>query len=245
METPVMSLGTRSGVHWMRRKVRSSDRATARARVVFPTPGTSSSRTWPSTRRAPSSCSVTSRFPTTTAPTCSTRRSAAPRTVRLTRELCGLQFRDGGSARCGPAANDARGHERDREADEGTHRVQREHDRILLAHRERREGPLDEEDERDADQRAQRYLPAVHGTRRDREGDRRERVDDPTPAVAGRGPSLPARHVALVDAVRDKRERQSDRHPADEPRVPPGDGAPATPRFRVMFGFRGGRARAL
>src|SRR5438067_8775721 len=241
-----MSLGTRSGVHWMRRKVRSSDRATARGRVVFPTPGTSSSRTSPSTRRAPRSCSVTSRFPTTTAPTCSTSRSAAPRTVRLTRELCGLQFRDGGSARRGPAANDARGDERDREADEGAHRMQSKHDRILLAHRERRERSLDEEDEGDADERAQRNLRAVHGTRRDGERDRREDVDDPTRALAGRGPGLSARHVALVDAVRDEREGQRQRHPADEPPVPPRDrAAPAICRFRVAFRLRAGGARAL
>src|SRR5256885_12093945 len=143
----------------MRRKLRSSERATARARVVFPTPGTSSSSTWPSTRRPPRSCSVTSRFPTTTVATCSTRRSVASRTVRVTRELGGLQCRHGGLTRGGSAADDPGGHECDRQARECTHRMQREHDRVLLAHGERCERPLDEENERDADERAERDLP--------------------------------------------------------------------------------------
>ena len=41
-ETPVTSDGSRSGVNWMRRTVQSTDRASARASIVFPTPGTSS-----------------------------------------------------------------------------------------------------------------------------------------------------------------------------------------------------------
>src|SRR5207249_10875071 len=110
------SLGARTVVHWIRPKLKSSERATEHASVVYPTPGTSSRRTWPSTNRAPSSCSVTSRFPTTTAPTCSTRRSAALRTVRVTRELCGLQFSDGGSVPRWPTPDHARRHERDGEA---------------------------------------------------------------------------------------------------------------------------------
>ncbi len=77
IDTPVMSDGTMSGVHWTRRKSRSSERARARASVVFPTPGTSSSSTWPSTRSAAKSCSTGSFVPTTTRPTCATRRSAA------------------------------------------------------------------------------------------------------------------------------------------------------------------------
>src|SRR6267378_5819836 len=246
METPVTSLGTRSGVHWMRRKARSSERATARASVVFPTPGTSSSRTWPSTRSAPSSCSVTSRFPTTTAPMCSTRRSVAPRTVSVTRELCSLQFRDGGSTRRGPTANHARGHERDGEADEGSHGVQREHDRILLAHRERSEGPLDEEDEGDPDECSEGHLSTVHRPRRDRECDGREDVDDPSPSVSRRGPGPPAGNVAFVDPVRDECEGEGERHAPDEPGTARGDRtAAASHGLGVLFGFRACRARAL
>ena len=40
--TPSTSAGSRSDVNWMRRNVRSSDRASARASVVLPVPGTSS-----------------------------------------------------------------------------------------------------------------------------------------------------------------------------------------------------------
>ena len=40
--TPVMSLGSRSGVNWMRRTVQSSARASDLASIVLPTPGTSS-----------------------------------------------------------------------------------------------------------------------------------------------------------------------------------------------------------
>src|SRR5438477_440170 len=205
-----MSLGTRSGVHWMRRKVRSSERATERASVVFPTPGTSSRRTWPSTRRAPRSCSVTSRFPTTTAATCSTRRSVALRTVRVTQELCGLQFRDGGAVPRWPTPDHARCDERDGEAHEGADGMQGEHDGILLAHRERREGALDEQDEGDTDERTQRDSPAVDRTRGDRQRDRGEDVDDPSGSVARRRPRPPAWHVAFVEPVGDKRERDRD-----------------------------------
>ena len=42
---PVTSLGRRSGVNWMRLKVQPIVRATALARTVLPTPGTSSIRT--------------------------------------------------------------------------------------------------------------------------------------------------------------------------------------------------------
>ena len=41
-ETPVSSLGKRSGVAWMRRNVPPTERASALARSVFPCPGTSS-----------------------------------------------------------------------------------------------------------------------------------------------------------------------------------------------------------
>ena len=46
--TPVMSLGSKSGVNWTRRTEQSIDLASALASCVFPTPGTSSIRTCPS-----------------------------------------------------------------------------------------------------------------------------------------------------------------------------------------------------
>src|SRR6266851_1715899 len=45
--TPVMSEGSRSGVNWMRRNDASSERASALASIVLPTPGTSSISRWP------------------------------------------------------------------------------------------------------------------------------------------------------------------------------------------------------
>ena len=47
MVKPVMSDGRVSGVNWMRRVERPSTRENATARVVLPTPGQSSSSTWP------------------------------------------------------------------------------------------------------------------------------------------------------------------------------------------------------
>src|SRR5256885_5247760 len=44
---PVMSEGSRSGVHWMRRNVPPTDVAKARASIVLPVPGRSWRRTWP------------------------------------------------------------------------------------------------------------------------------------------------------------------------------------------------------
>ena len=46
--TPVMSVGSMSGVNWMRRNEQSIDRAIALASIVLPTPGTSSISRWPS-----------------------------------------------------------------------------------------------------------------------------------------------------------------------------------------------------
>ena len=42
IETPVMSLGSRSGVNCTRRTELSTERASALASIVLPTPGTSS-----------------------------------------------------------------------------------------------------------------------------------------------------------------------------------------------------------
>src|SRR5215831_8865679 len=47
METPVTSLGRRSGVNWMRLKEHPMERAIALVRTVLPTPGTSSINTCP------------------------------------------------------------------------------------------------------------------------------------------------------------------------------------------------------
>ena len=68
MVKPVMSLGVMSGVNWIRLKVQSSDRASAEASVVLPTPGTSSISMWPRHRSAMSISSTASSLPTTTLP---------------------------------------------------------------------------------------------------------------------------------------------------------------------------------
>src|SRR6266571_7149931 len=47
METPVTSLGRRSGVNWIRLNVHPIERAIALVRTVLPTPGTSSIKTCP------------------------------------------------------------------------------------------------------------------------------------------------------------------------------------------------------
>ncbi len=49
--TPVTSDGSRSGVNWSREKRQSSERASAFASIVFPTPGKSSMIRWPSATR--------------------------------------------------------------------------------------------------------------------------------------------------------------------------------------------------
>jgi hypothetical protein len=46
-----MSDGSKSGVNCSREKVQSSDRASAFASIVFPTPGKSSMIRWPSLTR--------------------------------------------------------------------------------------------------------------------------------------------------------------------------------------------------
>src|SRR6185437_1670408 len=49
--TPVTSDGRRSGVNWRREKLQSSERASALASIVLPTPGKSSTIAWPSATR--------------------------------------------------------------------------------------------------------------------------------------------------------------------------------------------------
>src|SRR5215218_7189536 len=62
---PVTSLGSRSGVNWMRRVLPPNACAIARASVVFPTPGTSSINTWPPANMAANSSSAVSSLPMT------------------------------------------------------------------------------------------------------------------------------------------------------------------------------------
>src|SRR6266702_3150970 len=70
--TPVTSDGSRSGVNWMREKDVSSERASAFASIVLPTPGKSSRIRWPSLTRqrthsrsvSSGACSTRARFAT-------------------------------------------------------------------------------------------------------------------------------------------------------------------------------------
>src|SRR5216683_4375778 len=79
-DTPVTSLGSKSGVNWMRRNGQSSVRATDLASIVLPIPGTSSMSTCPSHSSATSSRSMTSRLPTMT---CSILRAARSAIARI------------------------------------------------------------------------------------------------------------------------------------------------------------------
>src|SRR6266566_5549229 len=66
METPVTSLGRRSGVNWMRLNVHPMERAIALVRTVLPTPGTSSINTCPRQITAIKLKATGSAFPTIT-----------------------------------------------------------------------------------------------------------------------------------------------------------------------------------
>ena len=63
--TPVTSLGSTSGVSWIRANEQSSERASARASVVLPTPGTSSTSTCPSASSATTARSTMAGSPLT------------------------------------------------------------------------------------------------------------------------------------------------------------------------------------
>ena len=65
----MMSEGSRSGVNWTRFEVQSSDAARALARMVLPTPGTSSMSRWPSASRQVTASSMASFLPWTTVAT--------------------------------------------------------------------------------------------------------------------------------------------------------------------------------
>ena len=66
MLTPTRSAGSRSGVNWTRFHVQSIDAASALARLVLPTPGTSSMSRWPSASRHITASSIGSILPCTT-----------------------------------------------------------------------------------------------------------------------------------------------------------------------------------
>src|SRR3954468_10691996 len=75
---PTTSAGSRSAVHWMRANCKSVARASARASVVLPTPGRSSSRMWPSAAMHTSASSSSSRRTSTAAlSACVIRRESA------------------------------------------------------------------------------------------------------------------------------------------------------------------------
>ena len=66
MLTPTRSVGSRSGVNWTRFHEQSIDPASALARLVLPTPGTSSIKRCPSASNAMTANSIESRLPRTT-----------------------------------------------------------------------------------------------------------------------------------------------------------------------------------
>ena len=65
-ETPVTSVGSRSGVHWMRLNEQPTLRASARASMVLATPGTSSSNTCPPQNQETNDSTICRRLPTMT-----------------------------------------------------------------------------------------------------------------------------------------------------------------------------------
>jgi hypothetical protein len=86
-ETPVMSFGSRSGVHWTRLNSSPVLVARARASMVLPVPGASSISTCPSHSSAINNRSMTGRFPTMTF---STLSIAAPANSRIALILLAL-----------------------------------------------------------------------------------------------------------------------------------------------------------
>jgi len=65
-EAPVTSVGSRSGVHWIRLNEQPTLLASARANMVLATPGTSSSSTCPSQSQETSESTICRRLPTIT-----------------------------------------------------------------------------------------------------------------------------------------------------------------------------------
>jgi hypothetical protein len=81
--TPSKSDGIRSLVHWTRRNVAPTARANARASVVLPTPGTSSTSKCPRASAVTTERSTTSGLPASAEPT-ALRRRLATSTARAT-----------------------------------------------------------------------------------------------------------------------------------------------------------------
>ena len=75
-EAPTRSAGSRSLVNWMRRKLASTERASACASVVLPTPGTSSTSTCPPATHASTQWRTTSDLPRNARSTLARRRPA-------------------------------------------------------------------------------------------------------------------------------------------------------------------------
>src|SRR4051812_15025746 len=99
MERPVMSVGCRSGVHWMRETTAPSMLpAIVRASTVFAVPGTSSSSTWPRQASAATTSAICSDLPTTTVSTFARSRAATSCacTSPSTREIVRTDGRFGG-----------------------------------------------------------------------------------------------------------------------------------------------------
>src|SRR5919198_3030622 len=88
--TPVTSDGSRSGVNCRRENEQSTERASAFARVVFPTPGRSSMIRWPSASRQRTVSSSVSRGACTTEARLSTTRFVAVAASTRAGALAGL-----------------------------------------------------------------------------------------------------------------------------------------------------------
>ena len=82
MLTPVTSLGSRSGVNWMRRTVASIERARVLASIVLPTPGTSSMSRWPSASSTVTAVRTTSGLPSMTVVIAALQSGWRPRSTR-------------------------------------------------------------------------------------------------------------------------------------------------------------------
>src|SRR5262245_61893695 len=99
MSVPVMSLGIRSGVNWMRLKTSPSVWAMVRTRRVFAVPGSPVIRQWPPTKRPIITCSRTSSWPTITRRTCvticdCTWRKRSMRDLNTSGSNCGVTVVD-------------------------------------------------------------------------------------------------------------------------------------------------------